>query len=387
LPASAIVGCPGSGQTACHATPMEILMKSPDQPDPLVPSSAPKRGTVLILGANGRLGCAAARAFDAAGWRVLAQVRRQASPELPAGATPLRLPLADTAGLAQLATGASVVVHAVNPVYTRWEAEAMPALQAGLDVAERLGAHFMLPGNVYNFGAGMPALLAEDTPQRPTTRKGEIRVQMEAQMAQRAAEGRFTASVVRAGDFFGAGTGTWFDQAIVKSLPAGKLVYPGPLDVPHAWAYLPDLARAFVRVAQQPDPARFTIWHFEGHTLTGAQLLDALEAAAGELHLAPAKGLGRGGMPWWLIRALGLVVPMWRELARMAYLWRVPHALDGRRLATLPGAAGADAVADAGATPVAVALRDTLLGMGLGTRPGTVARLASSRAAAGASRG
>lgn len=219
------------------------------------------RPAVLILGANGRLGCAAAQAFDAAGWRVLAQVRRDGSADLPAAATLLRQPLSDPAALAGAAGIASTVVHAVNPAYTRWDAEALPALRAGLDVAERLGAHFMLPGNVYNFGTGMPARLSEDTPQRPTTRKGQIRVDMEALMAERAAGGAFTASVVRAGDFFGAGTGNWFDQVIVKSLRAGKLVYPGPLDLPHAWAYLPDLARAFVRVAQQPQPAAFSTWH------------------------------------------------------------------------------------------------------------------------------
>ena len=42
-------------------------------------------------------------------------------------------------------------------------------------------------------------------------------------------------------------------------------------------------------------------------------------------------------MPWSLIRAGGLVYPMWRELARMSYLWRVPHALDGRKLAQAVG--------------------------------------------------
>ena len=329
-------------------------------------ASAPRRRAVLILGANGRLGCAAARAFDAAGWHVLAQVRRDVSASLPAGITPLRQPLADPAALAGAAGSASVVVHAVNPIYTRWDAEALPALRAGLDVAEHLGAHFMLPGNVYNFGAGMPALLTDDTPQQPTTRKGEIRVEMEALMAQRvkAAAGRFTASVLRAGDFFGAGTGSWFDMAIAKSLRAGKLVYPGPLDLPHAWAYLPDLARAFVRVAEQPNQPAFAQWHFEGHTLTGAQLLDALEDTARELHIAPPNGFRRGGMPWGLIGALGRVVPMWRELARMAYLWRVPHALDGRRLAALPGAAHEAAHS---ATPLATALRESLLALGLGT--------------------
>ncbi len=316
------------------------------------------RPSVLILGANGRFGAAAAQAFAAAGWRVLAQVRRAPSPDHPAATQVVTAALTDTDALFEAARGARAVVHAINPVYTRWDAEALPSLDAGLAVAERLGAHFMLPGNVYNFGARMPARLSEDTPQRPTTRKGEIRVEMERRIAQRAAAGRFTASVVRAGDFFGSGTGNWFDQAIVKSLRAGKLIYPGPLDLPHAWAYLPDLARAFVRVAQQGEPATFACWHFEGHTLTGAELLAGIEAAAAELGIAPARGFRHAGLPWSVIRAMGLVVPTWRELARMSYLWRVPHALDGRRLAALPGRPLA-------ATPLDAALRDSLIALGI----------------------
>jgi NAD(P)-dependent dehydrogenase (short-subunit alcohol dehydrogenase family) len=56
-------------------------------------SAAP---TVLILGAHGRLGLAAARAFDAAGWKVLAQVRRERDPRLPTSALLLRTPVTDT---------------------------------------------------------------------------------------------------------------------------------------------------------------------------------------------------------------------------------------------------------------------------------------------------
>ena len=37
------------------------------------------RPTVLVLGANGRFGAAAVNAFAAAGWRVLAQLRRAPS--------------------------------------------------------------------------------------------------------------------------------------------------------------------------------------------------------------------------------------------------------------------------------------------------------------------
>ena len=310
--------------------------------------------TVLILGANGRLGLAAAQAFDRAGWRVLAYVRRGFAAGMPAAARAVNIPLDDTGALAREAAGASVVVHAVNPLYTRWDTQLMPLARAGMAVAERLGATFMLPGNVYNFGAGMPALLRESAPERPTTDRGRQRCDLEAEMAARAGRGLHSV-VVRAGDFYGGGPGSWFDMAIVKSIGAGKLVYPGPLDVPHAWAYLPDLARCFVDLAQRAPhsgPARIERFHFPGHTLTGGELLDAIERCAAAQGLAPPRGFRRGTLPWGLIRALAWAVPMWRELLKMEYLWRVPHGLDGARLA--------QAIGRVPTTPLAEALRACL---------------------------
>jgi nucleoside-diphosphate-sugar epimerase len=319
--------------------------------------SNPRPRTVLILGANGRFGQAAVRAFAAAGWRVLAQARR-ASAGLPQGATPLDAPLGDSDTLLARAAGTQVVVYAVNPVYTRWAHEMLPLARQGMDLAERLGARFMLPGNVYAFGEGMPALLREDTPERPSTEKGRLRAALEAELRQRAAQGRLRAVVIRAGDFYGAGSGSWVDLAVTKSLRQGKLVYPGPLDVPHAWAYLPDLARAFVAVAERDDRPTFETLHFAGHTLTGRELLAAVEAAADGLDLRPARGWRQGTMPWAAIRIAGLFVPMLREIARMSYLWRVPHALDGSALE--------HAVGRLPATPLSHALRATLLDLGHG---------------------
>ncbi len=310
--------------------------------------------TVLVLGANGRFGTAVVQAFAAAGWRVLAQVRRAPTTPLPRGAEPVEIALDRTAELAARAAGARTVVYGVNPLYTRWDAEALPLFRHGLDVAERLGATLMLPGNVYNFGEHMPALLSPETPEQPTTTKGRQRVEMEAELHARSARG-LNGVVIRAGDFFGSGSGSWLDQAIVKDIGRGKLVYPGPLDRPHAWAYLPDLARAFVAVAAHA-PAGFTRLHFAGHTLTGHQLLAAIEAAAAALGLTPAASFHHGTMPWSLIRTVGVVYPLWRELARMSYLWRVAHALDGRALHSLVGALPA--------TPIVDALRHSLIDLG-----------------------
>jgi nucleoside-diphosphate-sugar epimerase len=280
---------------------------------------------------------------------------------MPAGVRVLHTPLEQTEALARAAEGASVVVHAVNPPYTQWAQQVLPLARAGMDLAGRLGARLLLPGNVYNFGAAMPQRLVEDTPQRAATRKGALRIALEAELERRCAAGRLSATVIRAGDFYGGGAGSWLDLAIVKSLRAGKLVYPGPTDVAHAWAYLPDLARAFVAVAQRAPQAaaRFERFHFAGQTLTGAELLAGLERAAASLGVSPPRGWTHGSMPWGVIRVGGLVVPMWRELAEMAYLWQVPHALDGAALER--------AVGPLPATPLAQSLRAALLALGFGT--------------------
>jgi nucleoside-diphosphate-sugar epimerase len=325
--------------------------------------------TVLIIGANGRLGSEATRAFHAAGWQVLTQARSPTNHKLPS-VRAMQSRLDEVDALAREAAGAKVVVYAVNPPYTRWAAEALPLARHAMDVAERLKACFMLPGNVYNFGAAMPPLLLEDTPQQALTRKGRIRVDMEAELQTRTDSGRMRSIVLRAGDFYGSGTGSWLDLVITKDLRQGKLVYPGPLNLPHAWAYLPDLVQAMVALATQAAqgqlPAAFNRFHFEGHRLTGAECLAAVERAAAALHLRPKSdfqdgGFKHGSLPWGLIRAGGIVWPQWRELAEMAYLWDVPHALSG---AALRAFLGADSSALT-STPVDIAFRDSLVALGM----------------------
>ena len=299
--------------------------------------------TVLILGARGRFGLAAVRASCDAGWRVLGQLRPGAEVPTEPGIEWLATDLHDTQALASAARGAAVLVHAINPPYPRWEREALPALDSAIELANSLDALLLLPGNVYNFGAAMPAVLREDTPQQAQTRKGRIRVAMEKRLRQASEDGQLRSVVIRAGDFFGSGKGSWFDLAVTKNLHKGELSYPGAWDVPTAWAYLPDLAQTFERVARcaLAEPGRFKpfeTFHFKGYKLTGADWLAALEPLAREQGWLPSQAtLKRGAMPWWLFKALGWAVPMFRELAEMQYLWHTPHALANDKLEALIG--------------------------------------------------
>lgn len=316
--------------------------------------------TVLVLGAAGRLGQALASAFADAGWQVLAQARKP----LPAAAlggrvSVVRADAHDTAALLAAARGASVVVNALNPLYTQWQQLAVPLARAGARIARELEALLLYPGNVYNFGSELPARLTPATAEVGNTSKAAIRIAIEGELAQAAASG-LDSVVLRAGDFFGgAGPGTWIDLVIAKDLAKGRVSYPGPLDVPHAWAYLPDYAAAFVALAERRVRELGAFkghlrLHFEGHTMTGAELIGAIEQVVGQ-------PLARRRFPWGLIRVGGLLLPMWRAIAEMRYLWQRPHALDGgalaRQLGHVPHTPRLDAVAaalrDAGLLPAA----------------------------------
>jgi len=301
--------------------------------------------TVLILGARGRFGLAAVQAFASAGWHVKALVRPGSAARLSAdtnsGIEWISADLQDSAAIQQISRatrGTSVVVHALNPLYTdrAWQTQAMPLTQAAIRLAQSLNATLMFMGNVYNFGADMPAVLTEKTPQRPSTIKGQIRVALEEEIRNSGVR----AVVIRAGDFFGGGTGTWFDQVVVKDIRKGRITYPGHDHVATPWAYLPDLAQTFVEVAAQLDSlSAYEEFNFAGHALTGRQWIDALQPIArSEGWIGPDAPLKSKPFPWLFIKMGALFNPVWASLVKMRYLWDTPYTLDNTKLVKLLGA-------------------------------------------------
>jgi nucleoside-diphosphate-sugar epimerase len=282
-------------------------------------------GQILIIGAAGRFGRAAAEAFRSAEWSVTSLVRPGGRARAPRGTRVIEADALDQAAVTDAARGVDIVLHASNPPYTQWARLALPLAYAAIEAAETAGATLMFPGNVYNYATDMPALLDETTPMRPDTRKGQIRVTIEQRMRE-ASERGMRAIILRAGDFFGGGLGSWFDLVIAKDVGKNRVTYPGPPDIMHAWAYLPDMAEAMVRIASvRSKLGPFETFGFPGHAVTGRELVAAISHAVG-------REMQVKSMSWWLIRLLRPILSMSSELAEMEYLWRVPHRISGAKL-------------------------------------------------------
>jgi nucleoside-diphosphate-sugar epimerase len=292
------------------------------------------RKTALIVGVTGGIASEVAKALLAHGWTVRGlardpKVAMQRFPEL-AGIDWYAGDAMRAGDVRFAAEGASLIFHGANPPqYRNWRGLAIPMLANAVAAARAVNARLVLPGNLYNFGPDAPQPLREDTPQRPSTRKGRIRVEMEEML--RGAR----SLVVRAGDYFGPhAPGSWLSNAVVKpGRTLTAIVDPGSDEVGHTWAYLPDLAETIARLADIEDRlADHEVIHFRGHWLAdGSEMMAAIRRAAGN------PGLPIKRFAWWLIAVSSPFVPLSREVWEMRYLWQYPVALDNAKLVSLIG--------------------------------------------------
>src|SRR5277367_6272122 len=188
------------------------------------------RSSVLVLGATGGIGGETARQLRDAGWDVRALQRRAPNPgKQRDGITWIQGDALNSHDVLAAASGCSVIVHAVNPPgYRRWSELVLPMLDNTIAAASALGATIVLPGTIYNFGPDAFPVLTEESPQRPLTRKGAIRAEMERRLFAASNNGA-RVLIVRAGDFFGPQSGNnWFSQGLVTpGKPVTAVSYPG----------------------------------------------------------------------------------------------------------------------------------------------------------------
>ncbi|GAB0113657.1 NAD-dependent epimerase/dehydratase family protein [Acidisoma sp. C75] len=307
----------------------------------------------FVTGATGGAGGAVAEALLARGWRVRGLTRKPRA-AAPAAAEGGRIEwitgdAMNAEHMRRAAEGATILFHGANPPgYRNWRGLAVPMLANAIAAAQSAGARLIYPGSVYVYGPDAWGRAAEDAPQHPRTRKGAIRVEMEAMMAKAAARSGLRTLIVRAGDFFGPGApSSWVSTVMLgNGKPLRAIRTPERPGTRHAWAYLPDLAETIALLAERerslPAEARF---HFAGHVLQGCGMAEALSPGIGG-------GLPVRAFPWALVYAAAPFVTVMRELIEMRYLWREEVLLDNRAL-----------VAELGAephTPLAEAIAATL---------------------------
>jgi len=230
---------------------------------------------------------------------------------------------ADPEALTAATRGAVALYNAVNPVYTRWATDWPPIAAALLAAAERTDAVLVAMGNLYGYGRPAGPMTPE-TPLAATDVKGRMRARMWTEMLAAHRAGRVRVAGARAADFVGPqvpGGQSHLTRQLLTLRDGRRAWVVGDPDVPRGWSYLPDVAATLVRLATD-ERAHGRAWHVPSTVRTQRQALTDLARALGTGDPAVS------GIPWPVLRAVGVVVPMMREVVAVKHQFDQPYVID-----------------------------------------------------------
>ncbi len=285
--------------------------------------SAPE--THVVFGA-GQIGTPLARVLREHGHAVRLVRRAGVGPE---GVEMRHGDAGDAAFATEVARGASAVYHCMNPAYDAgvWARE-LPRLMDSLTAAAgRAGAKLVVLDNLYMLGNTHGTPMNEATPVNPCSRKGEVRARVAAQLFEAHRRGDVRAVSGRAADFYGpGGVGTYFGAAFWPRVLTGKSaqVLSDPAIV-HTYHYTLDVAAGLAALGEAPDDAYGQWWMLPVAPAESSRAMIERFAAT----LGRAVAIER--VPGFVLAAMGLFMPMMRELREMQYQFEQPFRVDDAR--------------------------------------------------------
>ncbi len=227
--------------------------------------------------------------------------------------------------LTTIATGSTTIFNCANPAdYHKWAELWPPMATAILTAAERTGARLVTMGNLYIYPSGSSPMAATD-PIDPPTDNGAIRAAMWREAFDAHEAGRVEVTEIRASDYVGPdlGDSSHLADRFVPPILAGKTARVlGDPDAVHSWSYIADVCRTMATVGTD-DRAFGRAWHVPTlPPLSARQMGAAFAAAAGA---EPAK-VAR--IPRFAVKAMALVMPLFRTLLTMTYQFDAPFVID-----------------------------------------------------------
>ena len=286
-------------------------------------SPAVQTPVLYVVTGAGPVGWTVAEQLAAAGHRVRVLTRSGSGPDHPR-IEKKAVDVSDAAQLDGLFHGAKAVFHCIHgsKYSARTWAEELPrAEQTVLAAAAAAGAVVVFPESLYSYSEP-DRPMTEEGPREARGGKRGVRTEL---LRARAASATDTVSVV-ASDFFGPGVrGAHAGERMLKPVLAGKsLLVIGNAGLPHSFTFVPDLAAAMIRAAQDP-----TLWNRVWHAPTGPAL--SQRRIAGEFAAAAGVRTPRVlAVPGWVLRTMAVFSPGARELAETLYQFEHPFVLDSR---------------------------------------------------------
>ena len=280
-----------------------------------------------ILGANGIIGRELSRALSASTDRIRQVSRNPQRVNLKDEMVGTDLLDADVTAEAIAGSDVAYLVAGLRYDTTAWQEQWPRVMRNVIDACKRHGSRLVFFDNVYAYGR-VDGVMTEETPFNPTSRKGEVRARIATMLLEEMRSGELQALIVRSADFYGPGATQSFPHATVfERLKAGKTPqWIGNAKAVHTFTYTPDAGRA-VAVLGQSSEAYGQTWHVPTtkEPLSGEGFVRlACELAGRPYKLQVA--------PRWMLRLMGLFMPVLRENEEMMYQFEFDYRFDSSKV-------------------------------------------------------
>ena len=229
--------------------------------------------------------------------------------------------------MAAAAQGADVIVNGLNPPMLSRLGAIIPKITAEvIAAAEGLGRHGARAGQRLCL-RHQPGPWSAETPHRPVAARGDSAPRWRRPIAPPRRAGCGPSCCAPAISSTGSGARRRDGLLLPARRESGQSDRGWRPGVPRAHAYLPDLARAAVALAERrADLPAFADIPFAGLTFDGEKLRAEIERQTGRPTAAGA------AFPWPMMRLLSPFWELARELGEMRYLYETPHRLRRNRL-------------------------------------------------------
>ena len=203
----------------------------------------------------------------------------------------------------------------------RWPA----TMRNVIDACKKHKARLVFFDNVYMYDRDHLQHMTEETPVRPTSKKGVIRQQIADMLMNEVKQGNLTALIARSADF-ASGKSSILYQLVTDNLLKGKRAnWLINADKIHNFTFVLDAAKGTAILGNTPD-AFNQVWHLptDATKLTGRQWIELL---ATELNTKLRYSI----LSETMLGLLGIFMPVLKEVKEMAYQYDRDYFFDSTR--------------------------------------------------------
>ena len=184
-----------------------------------------------------------------------------------------------------------------------------------IDSCKRNHARLVFFDNVYMYDKTAIPHMVESSPIHAPSKKGEVRQQLHKMIMKEVENKTLTALIARSADFYGPDNkNSALNLMVVDNFLKGKKAQAfGNINKIHTYTYTPDAAKATALLGNTMD-AYNQVWHVPTtkEKLTNLQWIQLI---ANELKVETKIQT----VPVWLIKILGLFIPIMKEFPEMIY--------------------------------------------------------------------